>query len=398
MICHVALRVFTLAFAVGLFTGTASAQSSIHIPFLIYPDPAADVGFREHYGQVTYKVDFAVDSGNPQTPPDPKSVENSLQSFLRNKVRSAFGGEEGNYVLTLSLLSGSTVVAKKAILSFSWSESRFLFFTQKSSLTGNLSRSGLLTNNFPVGQANNLLNVQLRLQKNQSGYLSTDTFNAFSEQASLMSFKTLQPALELLPSVKTAIGVMERVLNSNEEVDISNDVALRFLNQGIEAPTKIRFRLRGPKNRSEPYFKNGIDVTVAFTTEDSLFNNFSNGSFTSVDLATTLPFSVVGARPAAIPFEDALNSRGYETIRTYLATLQSGTFPSDATPNSVCRELWDTLTEFFTINDAPLIFAAYLRRFDFELDVPGAKRQCLDRYKPSFSRLKIPTELISISQ
>lgn len=389
------LRNFVIS--VFLLCSPAVAETQLAIPYKVDSSPSSSAGLREAYGRVSYSVDFAVDAQNSNAIPHPGSVENSLKSFLRNQVSRAFGGENGNYVLTISLLSGSKVVAKKALLSFAWSERNFLFFTTDSSLTGSLSRSGVLTDNFPIRLSNNLMNVQLRLQRSDSIFVETETFNEFSEQISLLSFETLQPALEIMPSVQTAIGVMSKVLNTNEEVDISNDVALRFLDHGTDAPSGITFSLRGPKNRKEPYFKNGVNVTINFEVENSLFSSFTNGSFQTVDYATTLPFAVVGASAASLAFEDAINAKRYETIRSYLASLQRGTFPADATANSVCRELWDTLVEFFSINDAPLVYAAYLRRYDFELNVAGANRQCLERYSDTFARLGIPTSQIQIS-
>ena len=380
-----------------VLTSGVSAQDQIVLPYTETEYETSDVGLRKTYGRVVYHVDFAVDSDNPNAEPHAPSVEKSLQSFLRDAVSKTFGSENGNYVLTLSLLSGTREVAKKAVLSFSYSERNFLFFTTERSLSGNLSRSGVLTDNFPVTRTNNLLNVQLRLQKSDSAFVDTDTFNQFSEQASLLSFEVLQPALELLPSMQTALGVMAIVVDSTEEVDISNDVAMRFVQAGADAPSEIIYSIRGPLKRQE-FFVNGVNVRVTFETEDSLFENFEDGKFEEVDFATTLPFAVVGASAAALPFEDSIGAKRYETVRSYLAALQRGAFPADATANSVCRELWDTLLEFFTVDDAPLIYASFLRRYDFELNTSGAKRQCLDRYSQSFVRLGIPADQISISQ
>ncbi|WP_341234408.1 hypothetical protein [uncultured Sulfitobacter sp.] len=389
--------VFLAAVGVLIPVVSANAQTSLLLPYKTTAFETSDAGIREAYGRISYKVDYAVDSEIPNTPPHLPSVESSLKSFLRDSVTRAFGGESGNYVLTLSILSGSREIAKKAILSFSYSEKNFLFFTTDSTITGNLSRSGVLTDNFPITASNNVLNTQLRLQKNSTAFVQTETFNDFSEQVSLLSFETLQPALELLPSMQTALGVMSKVVNSNEDVDISNDVAMRFIDTGTDAPSEIIFSVRGSLNRNEP-FLNGIDISVTFETERSLYKEFADNKFESVDFARTLPFAVVGVSSASLSFEDAIGAKQYETLRSYLASLQRGTFPADATPNSVCRELWDTLLEFFTINDAPLVYAAYLRRYDFELNTQGAKRQCVERYAQTFKRLGIPSDQIAIQQ
>jgi len=242
----------------------------------------------------------------------------------------------------------------------------------------------------------NNLNVQLRLQKNSNVFLDTSQFNEFSDQVSLLSFNALQPAFELLPNMQNALNVMAKVVDTQNDTDVSNDVGMRFVDSGTELPSSIAFSIRGSRGRDGVYL-NGLDVSVSFEIETSLFANHTESGFQDIDLSTVLPFAVVGSSSAAIHFDNAIGSRSYETLRSYLASLERGSFPSDATPTSVCRELWDTLLEFFTVDDASLIYAAYLWRYAFELNVEGAKRACVDRYTRPFSRLNIPYESIDIS-
>lgn len=380
-----------------MFSTESFGQTSVSIPISQNPTKQSDLGFLEAYGRVVYSVEDAFD-GVSRPDADRGSVNLSLQNFLRDAVTKAFGGSDGSYTLTLTLLSGSQVIAKKAVLSFSWRQERFLFFTTESSLVGSLSRSGVLADNFPVSQSNNTLNVQIRLQKNSSAFVDTETFNAFSEQASLLQFASLQPALELLPSFEKTLGVMSTVLNTNEEVDITNDVAMRFIARGTEAPSTVSWSINGPFRNKSGYYRNGINVVVKFETEDSLFDGFENGTFVSHDLSTTLPFAVVGTSSAALPFSDAISAKRYDVIRGYLASLELGTFPQDATPNSVCRTMWRTLLDFFSINDAPLIYAAYVQQYAFDLDQPNAKRSCIDQYQQTFDRLGIDVSGIAISK
>lgn len=388
--------VLTFALLIVFSTETVG-QTSIAIPISQTPTKQSNLGFLEAYGRVVYSVEDAFD-GVSRPDADGASVDLSLQNFLRDQVTKVFGGSDGSYTLTLALLSGSQVIAKRAILSFSWRQKRFLFFTAESSLVGSLSRSGVLADNFPVSQSNNTLNVQIRLQKNSSIFVDTETFNEFSEQASLLQFSSLQPALELLPSYKETLGVMSAVLDTTEEIDITNDVAMRFIARGTDAPSTVTWSINGPFRNKSGNYRNGINVVVKFETEDSLFDDFENGAFTSQDLSTALRFAIVGTSSAALPFGDSISAKRYDVIRGYLASLELGTFPQDATPNSVCRTMWRTLLDFFSINDAPLIYAAYVQQYAFELDQPNAKRSCIDQYQQTFDRLGIDVNGIAIGK
>ena len=104
----------------------AQTEGAIVIPYSELGTHAAPYDFRSAYGRIKYNIDFAVDVENGL--PDESSVENSLESFLRDAVVRAFGGESGSYVLTIGVFSGSKEIVKKALVSFAYERRRFLFF------------------------------------------------------------------------------------------------------------------------------------------------------------------------------------------------------------------------------------------------------------------------------
>ena len=107
-------------------------------------------------------------------------------------------------------------------------------------------------------------------KKNSNVFLDTSQFNEFSDQVSLLSFNALQPAFELLPNMQNALNVMAKVVDTQNDTDVSNDVGMRFVDSGTELPSSIAFSIRGSRGRDGVYL-NGLDVSVSFEIETSLF-------------------------------------------------------------------------------------------------------------------------------
>ena len=368
---------------------TASlAQNLEYISLEPVSEPKATVDWREVYGRVSYKVRFSVVETD---------AKRSLESYLKTAVKNLFGNENGSYILTLSVHSGNKEIAKKAIVSFNWSESKFLFFTRNSDIKSNISFSGHLVDHFPVTSNNNRMQAKLELHRLGNISLDTETYNKFSEQVSLLQFEVLQPAISIVPALEASIEVMATLLNESEKEQLSSDVSMRFIDKGGSDPNSVTFSVRGPKGRSALY-NNGIFIDVILDTDSSIVGSYEQGKFKDLDLNFLLQKAMVGATGAGIPFVDALSGEKYKEVRSYLFSLDRGEKVESNKVGVVCRELWDTLGEFYTTRDAPAIYAALLSKYEVELDVSGAKRRCLDKYKITMDKLEIPHSNIVISQ
>ncbi|WP_139251008.1 hypothetical protein [Roseibium suaedae] len=383
------MRIIRFAFLYLIFSSAAaSAQYLEYIKVDQTSENKAVYPWNEVYGRVSYAVEFSV---------VPDDAKRSLESFLKSVVSKSFGNEDGNYVLTLILENGVREVSKRAVVSFTWSEKRFLFFTTSSDISSNISFKGRLTDHFPINSNNNHLQVRLELQKTENAAVNTDTYNDFSDQVGLLSFKALVPAVNVAQSLEVPLGIMAKALNSSRKAELATDVSMSFIDDGSDDPNKVVYSIRGPRGGGDLY-NNGIYITVSFDVDPSLVGVFEAEKFKNLNLDLILRNALVGASGAGIPFEEAISGKEYEGIRGYLSSLDQRKRPDGVPSSYVCRELWDTLLGFFSNRDAPVIYAAYLKKYGYWLDASGARSGCIDAFKQSFEGLSVDTTSIPISQ
>lgn len=377
----------------------AIAQSSADWVVPVARDyPSSPVGSNVVYGRIDYAVKFSANAGE-----NGRAARRSFENFVRRAVINVFGSEDGNYVVTLVVKDrGGTEIAKKAILSFAWKNENFLFFTTEASLTSQISTAGRLLDSFPVTNGNNTLQVALEIQDSKTIALDTATYNKFSDQVSLLKFNVVQPAVEIAPLLKAPLDVMSSLVNSTEKVSLSADTAMSFTVNDSNYPKKVEFPVKGPQTmgrnmNSSPLYNNGLVVGVTFETNPSLVGDFRQGKFQGMDINNVLRKASVGASAAAVPFESVLTTDGNKQVLSDLMSLDQDKFPTGRSPAGVCRKLWDTLQKYFTERDAPAIYAAYLDKYEYVLDVTGAKTGCVDQFQGTMTNLGIPVSPIAIT-
>lgn len=384
-----------LATILSMVTGEAFAQSSVNWVAPIARDyPSSPIGSNTVYGRIDYAVQFTANQGD---------AKRSFENFLRRAVTNAFGSEDGNYVVTLVVKNRGTEIAKKAILSFAWKNRNFFFFTTESSITSQISFGGRLLDHFPVTNNNNTLSVALEIQDSKTIALDTATYNKFSDQVSLLKFDLVQPAVEVAPLLKAPLEVMSSLVNSTEKVSLSADTTMSFIVVGSNYPKKVDFPVKGPRNvgrnmDTSPIMNNGLIVTVALETDPALVGDFRQGRFQNLDTNNVLQKATVGASAAAVPFESVLTTDANKQVLSDLMSLDQDKFPAGRSPAGVCRKLWDTLQRYFTERDAPAIYAAYLDKYEYVLDVAGAKAGCVDQFQGTMTNLGIPLTNIAITK
>ncbi|GAC1043889.1 hypothetical protein [Rhizobium sp. No.120] len=389
---HIAI---TIAAMVCTAAESASAKDTVD---LVVPQPkdypTSDVLANMVYGRIEYSILMSAHK---------KSAKLSFEHFLRQAVTNAFGGEDGNYVVTLVVRNGGQEIAKKAISSFTWKNKNFLFFTVESTITSEMSFSGRLLDHFPVTNNNNSLQVSLQIQDNKTVALDTARYNMFSDQVSLMKFNLVQPAVEMSPLLKVPLQAMESLINSSDKASLSSDTTMSFIALNSSSPNRVDFAVNGPKNlgakmNNGEKMGNGMVVTVKLETDPSLVGQIENGKFKNLDTNNVLQKATVGASAAAVPFENVLNTDANKLILSDLISLDQDKFPTGRTPGSLCRRLWDTLQKYFTERDAPAIYVAYLDKYKKVLDVSGAKAGCVDQFQTTISNLGISLSNVSITK
>lgn len=368
-----------------LFTLAASAPRADDI---VQPQglkfPELDVQNNEVYGVVNYKLTLTNPGGNAE-------VKRSVSSFLRNAIGALFGqNDEGSYIVAISIKNGTQEVARKAILSFAWKSNKFLFFFTKSSDESSFSSfSGVLADHFPVTAFNNNLSVALQLTKTRTIVLDTDTYNKFSEQAGLLNFASLHPAIALAAPLKQSLAIMATVLDSYEKRDLTSELLMSFIKKaGNPNPNQATFVLTGPG------FKNNfITVQISFDTEPTLLRNFDAASkkFVGLDLHTVIAMARIGGSGASMEFTDALDDVNHRQLIDVLRTLDEGRLPDGMSAKALCLKLFDAAEEFFSQRDGPAIYAALLDRYEDVLSQrAGAKAACIDNFKATLDNLGIP--------
>ncbi len=384
----------------SMITPEAFAQSSANWVVPIKKAyPSSPVGSNVVYGRIDYDVSFSADAGD-----NGRAARRSFENFLRKAVINVFGSEDGNYVVTLVVKDQiGTEIAKKAILSFAWKNQNFFFFTTESSITSQISTDGRLIDNFPVANGNNTLQVALEIQDSKSIALDTATYNKFSAQVSLLKFNVVQPAVEIAPLLKAPLDVMSSLVNTNEKASLSADTAMSFTVNNSNYPKRVEFPVRGPQTlgrnmNSSPLYNNGLVVGVTFETNPSLVGDFRQGRFQNMDINYVLGKAKVGASGATVPFESVLTTDANKQVLSDLMSLDQDKFPAGRSPAGVCRKLWETLQRYFTERDAPAIYAAYLDKYEYVLDVAGAKTGCLDQFQTTITNLGIPVANIAITK
>lgn len=385
----------------SVMAGGACAQSGSDWVVPVARDyPTSPVGSNVVYGRIDYAVKFSSNAGD-----NGRAARKSFENFVRKAVINLFGSEDGNYVVTLVVKnrSGTAEIAKKAILSFAWKNRNFLFFTTESSITSQISTSGRLLDSFPVTNGNNTLQVALEIQDSKTIALDTATYNKFSDQVSLLKFNVVQPAVEIAPLLQAPLDVMSTLVNSNEKAALSADAAMSFTVNDSNYPKWMEFPVRGPKSlgrnmNSSPIYNNGLVVDVFFETKPSLLGDFRQGRFQNLDTNNVLGKAKVGASDASVPFESILATDANKQVLSDLMSLDQDKFPAGRSPAGVCRKLWDTLQRYFTERDAPAIYAAYLDKYEYVLDVAGAKAGCVDQFQGTMTNLGIPLTNIAITK
>lgn len=389
-----------IATVLSVMAGDAFAQSSTNWVAPIARDyPSSPIGSNVVYGRVDYAVKFSANSGE-----NGRAARRSFENFVRRAVVNVFGSEDGNYVVTLVVKDrGGTEIAKKAILSFAWKNRNFFFFTTESSITSQISTAGRLLDSFPVTNGNNTLQVALEIQDSKTITLDTATYNKFSDQVSLLKFNVIQPAVEIAPLLKAPLDVMSTLVNSNEKASLSADTAMSFTVNDSSYPKRVEFPVRGPQSvgrnmDSSPIYNNGLVVDITFETKPSLVGDFRQGRFQNLDTNNVLRKATVGASAAAVPFESVLTTDANKQVLSDLMSLDQDKFPAGRTPAGVCRKLWDTLQRYFTERDAPAIYTAYLDKYEYVLDVAGAKTGCVDQFQSTITNLGIPLTNVNINR
>lgn len=369
--------------AVRFCSGAAEAQNIV-LPIIDKgAQPYDTVSNGEVYGTIQYTVSLN----------NRRDGINSLQDFARTVLKRLSGSSEGNYVITLTVKNGSQEVAKKAVFSFTWKSSSFFFIKTKEEITSNISTSGRLSDHFPITSDNNNLQVGLKLEKTDKISIDTDTYNSFSDQVSLLTFESLQRAVKVAPNVEVPLKIMAKLLDSSTSYTLSSDTAMAFIKDETHNPNKISYRLTGPNAQNS-----GLVVTVKFNTQASLLAPVVEKKFVNVDISNVIQLARVGVSGASIPFEDSLDKVADKALVEDLASLDKGTFPTGKQPAIVCQQLWGATQRFFSNRDAPLVYAAYLSKYDWVLNVANAKSECLDKYALAFTRLNIPVDKISITK
>jgi hypothetical protein len=379
--------------------GSAFAQSSANWVVPIKKDyPSSPVGSNVVYGRIDYDVRFSANTGD-----NGKAARQSFENFLRKAVINLFGSEDGNYVVTLVVKGRlGTEIARKAVLSFAWKNQNFFFFTKESSITSQISTGGPLLDSFPVTNGNNTLQVGLEIQDAKSIALDTETYNKFSAQVSLLKFDVVQPAVEVAPLLKVPLDVMSSLVNSTGKASLSGDTAMSFTVNNSNYPKRVEFPVRGPQYlgrnmNSSALYNNGLVVGVTFETSPTLLGDFRQGKFQNLDINHVLEKAKVGASGAEVQFENVLTTGANKQVLSDLMSLDQDKFPAGRSPAGVCRKLWDTLQRYFTDRDAPAIYAAYLDKYEYVLDVQGAKAGCVDQFQGTMTNLGIPVAGINIS-
>ncbi|MBO9198222.1 hypothetical protein J5277_29255 [Rhizobium sp. 16-449-1b] len=386
------LRHGALAMVLCTIAGSVNAQERLTT---VVPEPKAfptySIDSNVVYGRMEYSVEMT------QATADAKR---SFQNFLRRAVIQAFGSEDGNYVITLVVKNGGVEIAKKAISSFTWKNKNFLFFATESSVTSEISFSGRLLDHFPVTNNNNSLQVGLQIQNTKTVALDTATYNKFSDQVSLLKFNLVQPAVEVTPALKVPLSMMASLVDSTDKASLSSEIAMSFITSGSGNPKWVMFPVRGPSttNGSGKNMLNGLNVTVKLETDPSLVGKFEGGKFRNLDTNNVLQKATVGASAAAVPFETVLNTDTNKQLMSDLVSLDQEKFPAGRSPPAVCGKLWSTLQKYFTDRDTPAIYAAYLDKYDYVLDVPGAKAGCVDQFRGTINNLGISLESVAITK
>ncbi|MGO6982551.1 hypothetical protein [Rhizobium leguminosarum] len=346
--------------------------------------PSDPVGWRDVYGKVTYKVQLT----------DNTKARGSLQGFLRDRLQTLWGNNNGNYIVTLTIKNGTQELAKRAVFSFRWEQSKFLGFTTKEEISSSLSTNGTLIDHFPVGAENNNLQVYLELNQAQGFSFDTQKYNDFSSQVSLLTFEKLLPAVKVAKDAIVPLQLMATLLNSTSKADISTDSEMSFVKSNNA--NKIEYNLRGEGNKLS-----GLRVTVSFETEPSLlspsFDTAKQKFPDGISLGSVENIAKVGPSSAAKNFEEALSATSDANIIKFLGSLKQGKLPENTSPATVCSELWSTTQGYFSNRDAPLVYASYVRRFQTVLKGANAKSECVDQRKDDFVRLNIPYQSINIT-
>jgi hypothetical protein len=148
---------------------------------------------------------------------------------------------------------------------------------------------------------------------------------------------------------------------------------------------------------SSALYNNGLVVGVTFETSPTLLGDFRQGKFQNLDINHVLEKAKVGASGAEVQFENVLTTGANKQVLSDLMSLDQDKFPAGRSPAGVCRKLWDTLQRYFTDRDAPAIYAAYLDKYEYVLDVAGAKVGCLDQFQGTMTNLGIPITGIAIT-
>ncbi|TNV71215.1 hypothetical protein FGO68_gene16361 [Halteria grandinella] len=347
--------------------------------------PTADIGWREVYGKVTYSVELT----------DAVKARDSLQGFIRERIKTVWGNSDGSYIVTITLKNGTQEIAKRAIFSFRWQRSTFLGFTSKEEITSSLSTNGTLVDRFPVGAENNSLQVFLELNQTHGFSFDTQNYNDFSAQVSLLNFKILQPAVKIATEAVVPLELMAKLLNSTSKADISVDTEMSFVKSNN--PKSIEYNLRGQGN-----VNSGLRVKVLFDTEPSLLAlNFdtTKGRFPDgLSLSSVVGLAKVGPSGAVRNLDGALDPNSDAKATGYITSLRQGKMPDGVSASIVCDELWDVAFKYFSNRDAPLVYAAYLRRYGAPLKAADAKSSCVDQYEPEFEKLNIPYKTIGFVQ
>ncbi|NUL19536.1 hypothetical protein HUN27_22025 [Agrobacterium tumefaciens] len=389
-------RLIVPAIVLGCISVAAHAQEALN---LVVPQPKAfptsQIGSNVVYGRIDYSVRFTQNNID---------AKKSFQNFLRQAVTNGFGGEDGSYVVTLVVKkTGGEEIAKKAISSFTWKNKNFFFFTTESSITSEISFGGRLLDHFPVTNNNNNLQVALQIQNSKTIGLDTATYNKVSDQVSLMKFDLVQPAVEIAPLLKVPLETMRSLLDSTERATLTADTPMSFIANASSYPKQVEFPVKGPRSvgrsmNDESKMVNGLVVTVTLETEPTFLGGFQNGKFQNLDLNNVLQKATVGSSSGAVPFESMLSSDANKQVLSDLISLDQEKYPSGRSPAGICRKLWNTLQKYFTERDAPAIYTAYLDKYDYVLDVVGAKAGCVDQFRGTITNLGVPLSSVAITK
>lgn len=200
----------------------------------------------------------------------------------------------------------------------------------------------------------------------------------------------------LSEALRQPLAILATVLDTYEKRDLTSEIAMSFTKEDASPnPNSISFKLVGPTpvhNFVKVTIKLGTDPSIVTNRFDTAHNKFPE----DLDLKAIYNAAKVGTTSSFLPLRDAFSKEKQKDLLDYLNDMDKEKFPEGKTVKQVCQKLFDAAEDFFSVRDAPAVYASFLDRYEAVLALQSsAKTDCIDEFSTSFNKYGVPLSQFS---